>query len=86
MPRCARAIRAASSRDESVVSGLLSRYPLTSEGYVALAANLFWSNWRSLTVLFLRIDDFLTQHPLVQRRSARPGRAAALGRRAVSAR
>jgi hypothetical protein len=47
--------------DESVFSGLLSRYPLANEGYVALAANLFWSNWRSLTVLFLRIDSFLTK-------------------------
>jgi hypothetical protein len=45
--------------DEPVVNGLLSRYPLREEGYVALAAYLFWNNWRTLTVMFLRINEFL---------------------------
>ena len=34
---------------EAVINGLLSRYPLTEEGYVAAAAALFWDNWPSLT-------------------------------------
>ncbi len=45
---------------EAVVNGLLTRYPLTEDGYVAIAARLFWDNWASLTNLFLRINDFLT--------------------------
>jgi hypothetical protein len=45
--------------NESVLNGLLSRYPLTQEGYVACAAALFWNNWESLTQLFLRVDGFL---------------------------
>ena len=52
---------------ESIVNGLLSRYPMSEDGYVAIAANLFWDNWSSLTSLFIRINDFLqkiatTQH------------------------
>ena len=46
---------------EAVVNGLLARYPLSEDGYVALAARLFWNNWASLTGLFLRINAFLTQ-------------------------
>ena len=46
---------------ETVVNGLLSRYPLSQDGYVALAARLFWNNWASLTGLFLRINAFLSQ-------------------------
>lgn len=46
---------------EAVVSGLLSRYPLTEEGYVATAAALFWDKWPSLTNLFIRINNFLTR-------------------------
>ena len=30
---------------EAVLNGLLSRYPLTEDGYVAAAAALFWDNW-----------------------------------------
>lgn len=45
---------------ESVVNGLLSRYPLTEDGYIAVAANLFWDNWPALTTLFMRINNFLT--------------------------
>ncbi|MGA2063654.1 MAG: virulence factor SrfC family protein [Thermoguttaceae bacterium] len=44
---------------EAVINGLLSRYPLTEEGYVAVAAGLFWDNWESLTSLFVRIAAFL---------------------------
>lgn len=44
---------------EKVVNGLLSRYPLTEDGYIAVAANLFWDNWSSLTELFMRINRFL---------------------------
>ena len=46
---------------EAVVNGMLTRYPLTEDGYVAVAANLFWSNWGTLTSLFMRINDFLTK-------------------------
>lgn len=46
---------------EAVVSGLLSRYPLTEEGYVATAAALFWDKWPSLTNLFIRINNFLAR-------------------------
>jgi len=44
---------------EVVLNGMLSRYPLTEDGYIAVAAHLFWNNWGSLTNLFMRIDDFL---------------------------
>ena len=46
---------------EAVLSGLMSRYPLSEEGYQAVAAALFWDNWPSLTNLFIRISDFLTR-------------------------
>lgn len=46
---------------ESVLNGLLSRYPLSEEGYVSAAAALFWDSWESLTQLFVRINDFLTR-------------------------
>jgi hypothetical protein len=45
---------------ESVLNGLLNRYPLTEDGYIALAANMFWNNWPSLTSMFMRINNFLT--------------------------
>lgn len=44
---------------EAILNGLLSRYPLTEDGYVAVAAALFWDRWPSLTNLFIRINDFL---------------------------
>ena len=44
---------------EAVLNGLLSRYPLTEEGYVATVSALFWDNWESLTTLFIRIASFL---------------------------
>jgi hypothetical protein len=44
---------------EAVLNGLLSRYPLSEEGYVAAAAALFWNGWESLTNLFVRINQFL---------------------------
>ena len=44
---------------EAILNGLLSRYPLGEDGYVAIAAALFWDNWQSLTNLFIRIDGFL---------------------------
>ncbi len=47
------------SADESFVSGLLSRYPLSVEGYEELAAVLCWGNWPELTDLFRRIRRFL---------------------------
>lgn len=46
---------------EAIVNGLLTRYPLSEEGYIAIAANLFWDNWGSLTGLFMRINEFLTK-------------------------
>jgi hypothetical protein len=44
---------------ESVLNGLLSRYPMTEEGYVAAVSALFWDRWESLTSLFVRIASFL---------------------------
>jgi hypothetical protein len=44
---------------EAALSGLMSRYPLSEEGYVAAAARLFWNDWDSLTGLFVRISNFL---------------------------
>lgn len=46
---------------EAVLNGLLSRYPLSDDGYTAAAAGLFWDNWDSLTGLFNRINDFLAK-------------------------
>ncbi len=46
---------------EAVVNGLLTRYPMSEDGYIAVAANLFWDNWASLTQLFMRINSFLTK-------------------------
>ena len=46
---------------ESILNGLLSRYPLSEEGYRSAAAHLFWDNWSDLTGLFMRINDFLTR-------------------------
>ena len=45
--------------DESAVNGLISRYPLTNEGYVQLVARLCWNSWPSLTGLFNTIWKFL---------------------------
>jgi len=44
---------------EAVLNGLLSRYPLSNEGYVTLAATLFWDKWPTLTDMFVRICRFL---------------------------
>jgi len=44
---------------ESIVNGLLTRYPLSEDGYVQIAANLFWDAWDSLTSMFVRINEFL---------------------------
>ena len=46
---------------EAVVNGLLNRYPMNEDGYIAVAANLFWDNWGSLTSMFMRINEFLTR-------------------------
>ena len=44
---------------EAAINGLLSRYPLTDDGYVAAAAALFWDSWPSLTSLFNKVAAFL---------------------------
>ena len=44
---------------EAILNGLLSRYPLAGDGYVAAAAAMFWDKWPSLTDVFLRICRFL---------------------------
>ena len=44
-PTCGTSIAAAFPAKEAVLNGLLSRYPLDEEGYVAAAAALFWDNW-----------------------------------------
>jgi hypothetical protein len=46
---------------EAVLNGLLSRYALSEDGYVAAAAALFWDDWQSLTELFIRINAFLNK-------------------------
>ena len=46
---------------EAILNGLLSRYPLAEEGYIAAAAAMFWNNWQSLTNLFVRINHFLNR-------------------------
>ncbi|MGQ9574975.1 MAG: virulence factor SrfC family protein [Thermoguttaceae bacterium] len=43
---------------EAILSGLLGRYPLSEDGYVAAAASLFWDDWKSLTGLFVRVNEF----------------------------
>lgn len=47
--------------DESIVNGLISRYPLTDEGYVHVVARLCWNSWPTLTGLFKTIWSFLEQ-------------------------
>jgi hypothetical protein len=44
---------------ESIVNGLLTRYPLSEDGYIQISASLFWDEWQSLTQMFQRINDFL---------------------------
>ena len=43
----------------ALLNSILSRYPLSEEGYTQVVANLFWGNWSSLTGLFTRINTFL---------------------------
>lgn len=47
--------------DESMINGLISRYPLTQEGYVQLSARLCWNGLTSLTDLFGTIWRFLEE-------------------------
>ena len=44
---------------EAALNGLLSRYPLADEGYVAVSAALFWDKWPTLTALFVKVCKFL---------------------------
>ncbi|HEV7283118.1 MAG TPA: virulence factor SrfC family protein [Pirellulaceae bacterium] len=48
--------------EESFFSGLCSRYPLTGDGYVELAARLFWEGpkFPLLTEWFVKVANFLT--------------------------
>ncbi len=46
---------------EAVLNGLLSRYPLSEDGYIEAASAMFWGGWPSLTNLFTRINDFLAR-------------------------
>jgi hypothetical protein len=46
--------------EEAVLSGALAHTPLAGDGYTALAARMLWNDWRSLTGLFLRVDEFLS--------------------------
>lgn len=52
---------------EAVLNGLLTRYPLNQDGYVAVAAQMFWNNWGSLTALFMRINEFLKRISMNER-------------------
>ncbi|MFM9966150.1 MAG: virulence factor SrfC family protein [Planctomycetaceae bacterium] len=45
--------------NETLLNGLISRYPLTKEGYVSVAARLSWNSWPSLTSLFNQVWKFL---------------------------
>jgi hypothetical protein len=49
------------SSKEAIINGLLSRYPLSEEGYINAAATLFWDGWQSLTSLFRKINNFLSK-------------------------
>ena len=44
---------------ETMLNGLISRYPLTKEGYVQVVAKLGWNSWSSLTALFQQVWRFL---------------------------
>jgi len=58
-PTCGLSIARGCPGHEAVINGLLSRYPLSEDGYVAAAAALFWDNWPSLTALFNKVANFL---------------------------
>ena len=58
-PTCASTDRRGYQSKESVVDRLLNRYPLSDDGYIAIAANIFWNNWGSLTSMFMKINEFL---------------------------
>ena len=45
--------------DETVLNGLLSRYPLSDEGYATIAATLFWNKWPEISSLFANVCRFL---------------------------
>jgi hypothetical protein len=45
--------------DEPAFNGLLRRYPLGEQGYIDLAAALFWGAWPELTALFRTVWQFL---------------------------
>lgn len=45
--------------DESLLNGLISRYPLTADGYVGLAARILWNSDARLTSLYHRTWKFL---------------------------
>lgn len=47
--------------DESFLNGLISRYPLTHEGNVQIAARLCWASWPTLTGLFNTVWKFLDE-------------------------
>lgn len=45
--------------DETVLNGLLSRYPLSDQGYTIVAATLFWNKWPEISGLFSNVCRFL---------------------------
>ena len=47
--------------DASTFNGLVSRYPLTHDGYVEIAARLSWDGWPEITSSFNRICQFLVK-------------------------
>ena len=47
--------------DESMVNGLISRYPLSHDGYVEVVARLCWNSWPTITGLFNTIWKFLEE-------------------------
>lgn len=44
---------------EAMVNALITRFPLSEQGYGVAASRLFWGGWESLSELFGKVDGFL---------------------------
>ncbi len=64
------------------LGGLLARYPLSDEGYVTLASQLFWEGWPGLTALFREVSAFIAR---LAPESIGPDGTASSGRPAILA-
>lgn len=45
--------------DETVLNGLLTRYPLSNEGYADVAATLFWNKDHEIYPSLVKVSRFL---------------------------